>query len=62
MKFSTCEQTETHEIWNMVEGMNVFVNWNYYLHRRACYMSVICSADPRFSSYICNVKSTLTSI
>lgn len=37
--------------------MNVFVNQNYYLHRRPCYMSVICSADPRFS-YIRNVKST----
>lgn len=29
--------------------MNVFVNRNYYLHRGTCYMSVICSADPRFS-------------
>lgn len=37
--------------------MNVFVNQNYYLHRRACYMSVICRADPRFS-YIRNAKST----
>lgn len=38
-------------------GMNVFVNQNYYLHRRARYMSVICGADPRFS-YIRNAKST----